>query len=95
MSDHEQSLRQLAYRLWEESGCPEGRADEFWFSALEILTSETRPPEEPDAADAPATEAAAPESADTAQPAEEPDPAPRQASTEAESTPARKSSLRT
>lgn len=26
----EEELRSLAYRLWEEAGCPDGRADEFW-----------------------------------------------------------------
>jgi hypothetical protein len=25
----EEELRSLAYRLWEEAGCPDGRADEF------------------------------------------------------------------
>jgi hypothetical protein len=53
MSEHEQSLRELAYRLWEEAGYPEGRSDEFWYTALEILTSEPRPPAEPDAAPVP------------------------------------------
>ena len=50
MSEHDHSLRELAYRLWEEAGCPDGRSDEFWFTALEILSSEPRPPEAPEAA---------------------------------------------
>jgi Protein of unknown function (DUF2934) len=29
----EEELRSLAYRLWEEAGCPDGRADEFWEQA--------------------------------------------------------------
>ena len=36
MSDHEERHRALAYRLWEEAGYPHGRADEFWYTALEI-----------------------------------------------------------
>ncbi len=57
--EHEHGLRELAYRLWEEAGCPEGRADEFWYTALEILTAEPRPPEEAEAeAPAPADAAA-------------------------------------
>jgi hypothetical protein len=27
------AVRALAYRLWEEAGCPEGRSDEFWHEA--------------------------------------------------------------
>ena len=26
----EQDIRQRAYLLWEQDGCPEGRADEYW-----------------------------------------------------------------
>lgn len=80
MADHEQRLRELAYRLWEEAGYPSGRADEFWYTAVEILTSETRPPdaEEVDAAE-PAT--AAPDLAVVTEapspPATEPEPAAR------------------
>jgi hypothetical protein len=50
MSDHEQRQRELAYRLWEEAGCPEGRADEFWYTAWEILAVEPAPPEGDEAA---------------------------------------------
>ena len=32
-------LRDLAYRLWEERGRPEGRADEDWFEAERRLRS--------------------------------------------------------
>jgi hypothetical protein len=31
--------QELAYRLWEERGCPEGRADEDWFEAGRRLQS--------------------------------------------------------
>ena len=33
MSDKEEQIRRLAYRLWEEAGRPEGRSDEFWLAA--------------------------------------------------------------
>lgn len=76
MSDYEHSLRQLAYRLWEEAGCPEGRADEFWYTALEVLAAESRPPEAPEAEPADASAEA---------------PAPRPEAAEAASASARKS----
>jgi hypothetical protein len=31
----EDEIRERAYLLWEESGCPEGKADEFWHQALD------------------------------------------------------------
>lgn len=60
MSDHHERQRVLAYRLWEEAGCPDGRADEFWYQAIEILTAETRPPEEEEDTAAAAPEAEVP-----------------------------------
>lgn len=33
----EEHLRTVAYRLWEEAGCPAGRADEFWDRARQEL----------------------------------------------------------
>ena len=35
--DHE-DVRVLAYRLWEDDGRPEDRAEEFWFRALDQLS---------------------------------------------------------
>jgi hypothetical protein len=26
-------IRELAYKLWEQAGRPDGRSDEFWFAA--------------------------------------------------------------
>ena len=49
MSDHEQRLREIAYRLWVDAGRPHGRSDEFWFTAQELLDREETPPAEPDA----------------------------------------------
>jgi hypothetical protein len=31
----EQSVRELAYALWEEEGRPDGRTDEYWHRALD------------------------------------------------------------
>ncbi|MCB1739514.1 MAG: DUF2934 domain-containing protein [Gammaproteobacteria bacterium] len=30
---HEQRVRELAYRIWQGRGMPEGRAEEIWFEA--------------------------------------------------------------
>jgi hypothetical protein len=35
----ETSVRERAFALWEEAGCPENRADEFWHRAYEIEKS--------------------------------------------------------
>lgn len=31
----EQAVRERAYFLWEQDGCPEGKAKEYWYRALE------------------------------------------------------------
>jgi hypothetical protein len=36
----EEQIRNLAYRLWEEAGAPEGRSHDFWVQAQQQLTSE-------------------------------------------------------
>ena len=33
----EDIIRENAYHLWEQAGCPEGQADEFWFEAENSL----------------------------------------------------------
>jgi len=43
MLDTATQVRDLAYQLWMEQGCPVGRDKENWFEA-ERLLSETRPP---------------------------------------------------
>jgi hypothetical protein len=54
MSDLEQRIRERAYRLWEQEGCPEGRADAHWDQASELVAIEdnyklaTRPVPPPD-----------------------------------------------
>lgn len=37
MSDLDQQVRDLAYRLWEQAGRPEGRSEEFWLAARQEL----------------------------------------------------------
>jgi hypothetical protein len=34
----EHQIRERAFELWQEAGCPEGRADEFWHLAREQVT---------------------------------------------------------
>jgi hypothetical protein len=40
MSDIEQRIRERAYRIWLEQGCPEGRADDHWDMATELVAIE-------------------------------------------------------
>lgn len=37
---HQERIRQRAYRLWEAEGCPEGRADVHWDQASELVAIE-------------------------------------------------------
>ena len=37
MTSLEERIRELAYRLWEEAGRPDGRSLEFWFAAKYAL----------------------------------------------------------
>jgi hypothetical protein len=32
----EHRIRERAFQLWQEAGCPEGKADEFWHRARAI-----------------------------------------------------------
>jgi hypothetical protein len=40
MGDFDERVRQRAYRLWVEEGCPEGRADAHWDKARELVATE-------------------------------------------------------
>jgi len=40
----EHRIRERAFQLWQEAGCPEGRAEEFWQLAEQ---AETTAPEMP------------------------------------------------
>ena len=37
--DHEK-IRILAYELWERDGAPEGKSDDYWHAAVELLSDE-------------------------------------------------------
>ncbi len=40
MEDFDERVRQYAYRLWVEEGCPEGRSDIHWDKARELVAIE-------------------------------------------------------
>jgi hypothetical protein len=40
MDDFNERVRQRAYRLWVEEGCPEGRSDLHWSKARELVAIE-------------------------------------------------------
>jgi hypothetical protein len=44
MTDRDDRIRELAYSIWREEGCPEGHAERHWLAA-EIIVLES---EEPD-----------------------------------------------
>lgn len=41
--DRDQEIRQLAYTIWQESGCPNGSDLEHWLKAEEIWLEKHRP----------------------------------------------------
>ncbi len=45
MDDLEQRIRERAFLLWEEAGCPEDRAEEFWLRARDAELGVTQPAE--------------------------------------------------
>ncbi len=38
----EQRVRERAYSLWQQDGCPDGRDHEFWEPALSLVASEAK-----------------------------------------------------
>ncbi len=44
--NHDEEIRQLAYRLWQEAGCPEGNEVQHWLKAETIWLDEKRAPSE-------------------------------------------------
>ena len=40
MDDFDERVKQRAYRLWVEEGCPEGRSDVHWDRARELVAIE-------------------------------------------------------
>ena len=47
MSDLRERIRLHAYKLWEQAGCPEGRAEEFWQQAEQVETGTSQPMQPP------------------------------------------------
>ncbi len=45
MADIEDRIREHAYKLWEQAGCPEGRSDEFWQRAKDVELGNSQPAE--------------------------------------------------
>ena len=41
----EDRAREIAYLLWEEEGHPDGRHEDHWFRAVEIVTAEALSPD--------------------------------------------------
>ena len=35
----EEQVKAMAYRLWLEEGCPEGRAEAHWFQAVALVAA--------------------------------------------------------
>ena len=40
--NHDDAIRQLAYRLWQEAGCPDGTETQHWLKAETIWLEEHR-----------------------------------------------------
>jgi hypothetical protein len=40
MDNYEKRVRERAYKLWQEEGCPQGRADIHWEKACELVAIE-------------------------------------------------------
>jgi hypothetical protein len=36
----EEKIRDLAYKLWERDGSPQGKDDDYWFAAEALLADE-------------------------------------------------------
>lgn len=45
--DHDDQIRQLAYRLWQDEGCPDGYDVQHWLKAETIWLEEHRPKDKP------------------------------------------------
>lgn len=40
MDDHEQRVRERAFKIWQEQGCPDGQAEVHWEMARELVAIE-------------------------------------------------------
>lgn len=41
-AEREERIRQRAYQLWKEDGAPEGRSEEYWHRAQQLIDRETQ-----------------------------------------------------
>jgi hypothetical protein len=41
-AEQEKRIRERAHRLWEAEGSPEGRLEEYWHRAQELIEDESR-----------------------------------------------------
>jgi Protein of unknown function (DUF2934) len=41
-AEREERIRKRAYQLWEEDGSPEGRAEEYWHRARQLIDQEAQ-----------------------------------------------------
>ena len=41
-AEREQRIRERAYHLWEADGSPEGKADEYWHRARQLVANEEK-----------------------------------------------------
>ena len=39
-AEREERIRKRAYQLWEEDGAPEGKAEEYWHRARQLIDQE-------------------------------------------------------
>jgi hypothetical protein len=46
-TNRDEEIRQIAYRLWQEEGCPDGRNVEHWVRAESEWLEERRPKSKP------------------------------------------------
>lgn len=68
MSAEQEKIKDIAYRLWQDAGSPDGRDQEFWFAAeSQVKPAKAKAPAKPKAAPK-AKVAAAPKAAKPAEP---------------------------
>jgi Protein of unknown function (DUF2934) len=46
-TNRDEEIRQVAYKLWQEEGCPDGYDVEHWLKAETICQEEKRPKNKP------------------------------------------------
>ena len=46
-TDRDEAVRVLAHKIWEDEGCPDGRADDHWLRAITLIDSIETPAKKP------------------------------------------------